>query len=153
MNKVLLLGRLGQDPTDKGEYGYFSLATSRKKKDGTDHVSWHTIFVYGKTKENCMLYLKKGKQCFVEGQIGYKQNEDKSWSASIQGYNVIFLGDSNGKDKTPPDEFGESIDEKIKSISEQTKSFEQERKEAMDVAKGNFTPQNNQQFTVDDIPF
>ena len=63
VNKVILLGRLGQDPDLKysaSQYpvARFSLATGERKKDSAsgnwvEHTEWHNIVTIAKTGETC----------------------------------------------------------------------------------------------------
>ena len=83
MNKVILMGFLGQDPKLATQnVCKFKLATSDKKKDadGTwvDATEWHNITVFGKSAENCAKYLSKGSQVLIEGKIKTDQYKDKS---------------------------------------------------------------------------
>jgi single-strand DNA-binding protein len=85
VNKVILIGRLGQDPelkqTNTGSVCKFSLATSENwiNKEGQkqEKVEWHKIVVWGKLADVCNKFLSKGKQVFVEGKIQSNQWEDK----------------------------------------------------------------------------
>ena len=126
VNKVMLLGRLGQDPelrTTPGgmSVGNFSVATSSwgggpdQKEERTE---WHRIVVFGKTAENCGRYLKKGREVFVEGRIQYRTWDDrdgnKRYTTEIVASMVHFIGGSgdggaprdvqrNQPDDVPPD--------------------------------------------------
>ena len=82
VNKVILLGRLGQDPDLKysaSQYpvARFSLATGERRKDSAsgqyfDHTEWHNIVTFSKTAENCSKFLKKGSEVYIEGkQVGH----------------------------------------------------------------------------------
>ena len=68
VNKVILVGRLGQDPdvrymTNETAVCNFSLATSSSYKDKTgekvDQTEWHRIVMFGKVAEIAKEYLKK----------------------------------------------------------------------------------------------
>ena len=87
VNKVIILGRLGQPPELKyfpdGEpYCNFSMATSKKWKGKDDQsqekTEWHRIVVYGKMAEVCKQYLSKGNQVYVEGEIRTRRWKDKN---------------------------------------------------------------------------
>lgn len=75
VNKVILLGRLGQDPELKYTPGgaavcNFSMATTEawtdKQGAKQEKTEWHRIVVWGKLAELCNQYLAKGRQAFVE---------------------------------------------------------------------------------------
>ena len=76
VNKVILLGNLGRDP----ELSYtpggmaickFSIATSKRRKDGTDVTQWHRCTAFDKRAETISQYVRKGQQLFVEGAIDF----------------------------------------------------------------------------------
>lgn len=115
INKVILLGRLGQDPEVKEikegkTLANFSLATNKKWKDknGEDHESteWHRVVIFGKLANVCGKYLSKGSQVYLEGEIHTRSYEDKDgnkkFSTEIHGNNVQFLGAK--KEATSEDE-------------------------------------------------
>jgi len=105
VNKVILIGNLGQDPemrsTASGTaVANLRLATAdrRKDRDGnwTDHTEWHTIVAFGRTAENVAQYCRKGKQLFVEGRLQTRKWQDRDgrdrYSTEIVADNVRFLG-------------------------------------------------------------
>lgn len=80
INKVILVGNLGDDPETKYTQGGMaitkaSLATSsvRKDKEGNsqERTEWHRVTFFGKLGEIAGEYLKKGSQVYVEGSIRY----------------------------------------------------------------------------------
>lgn len=80
INKVILVGNLGNDPETKYTQGGMavtkcSLATTsvRKDKDGNtqERTEWHRVTFLGKLGEIAGEYLKKGSQVYVEGSIRY----------------------------------------------------------------------------------
>lgn len=80
INKVILVGNLGNDPEVKYTQGgmaicTLSLATTsvRKDKDGQqiEKTEWHRVKLFGKLGEIAGEYLKKGRQVYIEGSIRY----------------------------------------------------------------------------------
>ena len=107
VNKVILVGNLGADPEEiaGGDGCRFSIATNRKWKDKKgqlqEEVEWHRITCWGNTGENCMKYLTKGRQVYVEGRIKSGEYTDSDGverrSFEIVAFNVTFLsGESTG---------------------------------------------------------
>ena len=105
VNKVILVGRLGQDPDvrympNETAVCNFSLATSSSYKDKTgekvDQTEWHRIVMFGKVAEIAKEYLKKGSQIFVEGRLQTRKWQDKSgadrWTTEIVGSELTMLG-------------------------------------------------------------
>jgi single-strand DNA-binding protein len=109
LNKVMLIGNLGQDPdlreTPTGvKVVSFSVATTEYGKDAsgarTEKTDWHNIVAWDKTAENCGKYLKKGSKVFVEGRLSTSSWEDKTtgqkrYKTEIVATNVQFLGSPN----------------------------------------------------------
>jgi single-strand DNA-binding protein len=104
VNKVMLVGRLGQDPETKYLTGgtcvcNFSIATSDVWVDNNGHkqekTEWHRIVVYGKAAENCGKHLRKGGLIHVEGKIEYRTWKDKDdrtcYMTEIKAQQVKFL--------------------------------------------------------------
>lgn len=85
MNKVILMGHLGQDAevryTPSGSpVASMSLATTEKwNKDGQKHerTEWHRLKLWGDRAERLAEYLVKGKGLVVEGKIRTEQYTDK----------------------------------------------------------------------------
>ena len=110
VNKVIILGRLGQDPELKytpsgAAVCNFSLATSETWTDKNsgqknEKTEWHRIVVWGKLAELCNQYLSKGRQAFVEGKIQTRSWDDKDgnkrYTTEISASTVQFIGANQG---------------------------------------------------------
>jgi single-strand DNA-binding protein len=118
INKVILVGRLGQDPEAKhfqrGDlYCNFSLATSKKWKDkngqAQEKTEWHRITTFASFAESCSKYLHKGSLVYIEGEIRSRRWKDKDGNdksmTEIIASNVRFL-DQLPKDKDQGHEQG-----------------------------------------------
>ncbi len=110
VNKVLLLGNLGNNPeiryTNTGTaVANFNLATSESWNDKTgqkqERTEWHRVVVWGKLAELCEKYLSKGRQCFVEGRLQTRSWDDKDgnkrYTTEIVASTVQFLGGANAQ--------------------------------------------------------
>ena len=84
INKVILVGNLGNDPEVKYTQGgmaitTLSLATTsvRKDRDGNqqEKTEWHRVKLFGKLGEIAGEYLRKGRQVYIEGRIEYSTSE------------------------------------------------------------------------------
>ena len=154
INKVILIGRLGQDPelkyTPAGQaVTTFSLATSEMWNDKNgqrqERTEWHRIVVWGKTAENCSKYLGKGRQIFVEGRLqtrSWEKEGQKHYTTEIIANTVQFLGSKGdnapaGADVRPP------------AISDDNVSGAFASSPMADNAES----KGDMQFTSDDIPF
>jgi single-strand DNA-binding protein len=100
LNKVMLIGRLGQDPelryTPSGKsVANFSLATNMvwKDQDGNNQekTEWHRIVVWGKQAENVGQYLKKGAQVYVEGRLQTRSWQDQN---NVTKYTTEVVADA-----------------------------------------------------------
>jgi single-strand DNA-binding protein len=106
LNKVTLIGHLGQDPELRNlpsgqAVGRFSVATdeSYTDKEGKrqEHTEWHQVVTFGKVAETCGKYLAKGRQVYVEGRLrtreyDAKNNGGKRQRTEIVAIRVQFLG-------------------------------------------------------------
>lgn len=113
LNKVMLIGNLGQDPevrfTPGGQaVATFSIATTERWTDKAgqkqEKTEWHRIVVWGKQAENCKEYLSKGRPVFIEGRLQTREWNDKEgkkrWTTEIVANLVQFLG-SPGERRSP----------------------------------------------------
>jgi single-strand DNA-binding protein len=104
LNKVLLIGNLGQDPevqTLEGniKVAKFSLATTESYKDakGQTHsqTEWHSIVVWRGLAELAEKYLKKGGMVHIEGKNRTRSYEDKQgvkrYVTEVVGEQMILL--------------------------------------------------------------
>ena len=109
INKVILVGNLGNDPEVKYTQGGMaitkvSLATSsvRKDKDGNqqEKTEWHRVTFFGKLGEIAGEYLKKGSQVYVEGRITYSETTgddgQKRYFTDIVADEMQMLGGREG---------------------------------------------------------
>ena len=86
LNKVLLIGRLGQDPeiryTQSGSaVANVTIATNDywtdKQGGKQERTEWHSLVLWGKLADLAQSYLKKGSQVYVEGRLQTRDWEDQ----------------------------------------------------------------------------
>ena len=108
INKVILIGRVGQDPevrnTDSGKVANFSLATSENYKDKSgikvEQTEWHNIVAWNKTAEFVENYVKKGSLLYVEGTLKTQKWVDKDGqNREKKIINAMTLRNLSGKDE------------------------------------------------------
>ena len=104
LNKVLLIGRLGNDPEIKQmqngkSVARLSVATSESWKDKNtgerkEKTEWHRVVIFNEGLVSVVQkYLKKGAQVYIEGQLNTNKytdsNGQEKYSTQIvlQGYN------------------------------------------------------------------
>ena len=108
LNKVILIGRLGQEPTIRympnGEaVCNFSIATSETWKDQSgqkqERTEWHNITLYRRMAEVAGQYLKKGSLVYIEGRIQSRKYTGKDGiertAYEIIGSEMKMLGGGN----------------------------------------------------------
>ena len=112
INKVILVGNLGQDPEVKFTAGgaavtTLSIATSDSWKDkdsGMDkeRTEWHRVVLWRRLAEIAGEYLKKGSKVYVEGQLQtrkWEQEGQTRYTTEIIARDIQFL-DSRGSANT-----------------------------------------------------
>ena len=88
INKVILVGNLGQDPDVKYTAGgaavtTLSIATSESWKDKDtgneqERTEWHRVSLFGKVAEIAGQYLDKGSKVYVEGKLQTRKWQDQN---------------------------------------------------------------------------
>lgn len=87
INKVILIGNLGQDPdtryTPNGNAVVnLSIATDESYKDRqtgqmVPKTEWHKIVMFGKVAEVAGQYLRKGSKIYIEGKLQTRKWQNK----------------------------------------------------------------------------
>ena len=120
VNKVILVGNLGQDPegrfTPQGTaVTNLSVATNEswKNQNGElqDRTEWHRVVMYGMMAETANEYMHKGQMVYVEGRLQTNewedQNQIKRRTTEIKCDNFTMLGrrgDTSTQAKNQPEE-------------------------------------------------
>jgi single-strand DNA-binding protein len=118
VNKVILVGNLGNDPEVKympngNAVANVSLATSESWKDQQgnqqERTEWHRLTFYRKLAEIVGQYLNKGSQIYVEGKLQTRKWQDQSgqdrYSTEIIVENMQMLG---GRSNNNPNQGGQN---------------------------------------------
>ena len=105
VNKVILVGNLGQDPesrfTPQGTaVTNLSIATNESWKDQNgdiqERTEWHRVVMYGRMAETAVEYMRKGQMVYVEGRLNTRewedQNQVKRKTTEIRCDNFTMLG-------------------------------------------------------------
>lgn len=103
VNKVILVGNLGQDPEIRympggGAVANISIATSESWNDKTtgeqkEKTEWHRVVIFGKLAEIAGEYLKKGSQVYIEGALQTRKWTDQS---GVDKYTTEIVVAMNG---------------------------------------------------------
>ncbi len=113
INKVILIGNLGQDPelryTNSGTaVCNFRLATNESYKDSSgqmvDKTEWHSVVTWARLAEICGEYLRKGSQVYIEGSLQTRSYEDREgntkYVTEIKAREMQMLGGRGGDSAT-----------------------------------------------------
>ena len=109
LNRVMLLGNLGQDPELRMTSGgqavlKLRLATSEtyldRNKVRQERTEWHSVTVWGKRAEALSKILSKGSRIFVEGGLRTSSYDDKEghkrYRTEVVANNIILSGGGRG---------------------------------------------------------
>lgn len=116
VNKVTLLGNLGQDPEirympDGSPVANLSLATGevwKDKESGEQHekTEWHRVVVFRKLAEIVGQYCKKGSKIYVEGKLQTRKWTDQQnierYTTEIIANEIQLLPDGGQRNGPPP---------------------------------------------------
>lgn len=114
VNKVILVGNLGQDPEVRympqgGAVANLSVATSESWKDkntgeAKEVTEWHRVVIYQRLAEIAGEYLRKGSKVYLEGKLKTRKWTDKD---NIERYTTeivvseMQMLDSRGNEQVP----------------------------------------------------
>ena len=130
INRVILIGNLGNDPETKHTQGGMAVTTIRlattsvrKDRDGNtqERTEWHRVKFFGKLAKIADDYLRKGSQVYIEGSIRYSEHTgddgQKRYYTDIIADEMQMLGgrgDGGGdrrpqRQSAPADDFDDGI--------------------------------------------
>ena len=147
VNKVILIGNLGQDPelryTGSGTaVCNMRLATNERYKDRDDNwvdrTEWHNVVTWGSLAETCNEYLQKGSRVYFEGQLQTRSWEDRDgntrYTTEVKAREMMFLdgrgdsmdGDGDFNQDRQPQQFDQRAPQRGQKQppSEQEETFE-----------------------------
>ena len=110
VNKVILVGNIGQDPQTRAMPSGKSvvnlrIATSKQWRDKTtgenkEATEWHTVVMFDRLAEIAAEYLRKGSQVYIEGKLRTRKWQDKEgndrYSTEIVANDMQMLGGRGG---------------------------------------------------------
>ncbi len=123
MNKVILIGNLGQDPEIReltsGKVANMSVATTHrwKDRDGNkkEETDWHRVSMFGGLATLAASYLHKGSKVCVEGRIKTRsfENKDgqKQYVTEVVAENLELLGERSAASNGRGSDFTEGPDD------------------------------------------
>ena len=110
VNKVILVGNLGQDPEVKympsgDAVCNLSLATTDSWKDKqsgekVENTEWHRVVMFRRLAEIAGEYLRKGSQIYIEGKLKTRKWQDNNgndrYTTEIEAREMQMLGGRGG---------------------------------------------------------
>ena len=110
INKVILVGNLGQDPETRympsgKAVTNIRIATSESWKDKQtgdqqERTEWHGVVLFDKLGEIAAEYLRKGSQVYIEGSLRTRKWQDKEgkdrYTTEIVARDMQMLGSRGG---------------------------------------------------------
>ena len=110
INKVILIGNLGQDPESRtmpsgATVTNLRLATAEQWKDKQtgerqERTEWHSVAMFGRLAEIAAEYLRKGSQVYIEGRLQTRKWQDKQgndrYTTEVVANEMQMLGGRGG---------------------------------------------------------
>jgi single-strand DNA-binding protein len=110
VNKVILVGNLGQDPESRTTPGGTTVTniriattdswTDRQSGEKKEQTEWHTVVMWNRLGEIAAEYLKKGSQVYIEGRLQTRKWQDKEgkdrYSTEVVASDMQMLGGRGG---------------------------------------------------------
>jgi single-strand DNA-binding protein len=122
VNRVTLVGNLGQDPEIRYTSGgtpvcNLSIATNESWTDKSGEkqtkTEWHKIVCWAKLAETVAKYCRKGSQIYLEGRLTYRDWTDKEGvkrvNAEIVASTVRFIGKKEKREE--PERAPETVED------------------------------------------
>ena len=119
INKVILVGNLGNDPDVRDGVTKISVATSETWKDKQtgekkERTEWHWVVFFGRLAEIAGEYLRKGSQVYIEGSLRTNKWKDKNgndrYTTEIVAKEMQMLG-GKGQQQRPESQQQEPVDD------------------------------------------
>src|SRR5262245_54048796 len=116
VNKVILIGHLGQDPQQRAMPSgkavvNLRIATTEQWRDkqtgeNKEATEWHNVAMFDRLAEIAAEYLRKGSQVYIEGRIRTRKWQDKEgndrYTTEIIANEMNMLGGRGGRDAGAP---------------------------------------------------
>lgn len=109
VNKVILIGNIGQDPELRYTQGGTAVCNLRiatpesyKDRDGqwVERTEWHSVVAWARLAEICGEYLRKGSRVYFEGSLQTRKWEDRDGNprqtTEVRAREMMMLDSRNG---------------------------------------------------------
>lgn len=126
VNKVILIGNLGQDPEVKympngNAVANITVATSESWKDKNtgeqvDKTEWHRVIFFRRLAEVVGEYLHKGSKIYIEGKLQTRKWQDKNgadhWTTEIIAGEMQMLDSRDNQQSNPAEHHSGAVEQK-----------------------------------------
>lgn len=169
INKVILVGYVGQDPDVRytgdvnsgSKVAQIRLATSEKYKDKDgnikEHSEWHNVVVWRSLADVAEKYVKKGTQLYVEGKLMTRSWEDnngvKRYQTDVVASTLQLLGRKESSDNRPPHPVDAYIQGARQMSQQNSTSGPAPHAQAQQPAPSPAPQQGSPDMPDDDLPF
>jgi single-strand DNA-binding protein len=110
VNKVILIGNLGQDPESRTTPGGTTVTniriatteswTDKASGEKKEQTEWHTVVMWSRLGEIAAEYLRKGSQVYIEGRLQTRKWQDKQgndrYTTEVVASDMQMLGGRGG---------------------------------------------------------
>ena len=167
VNKVILIGNIGQDPEVKympsgGAVVTVSIATTENWKDKSsgekkEKTEWHRVVFFNRLAEIVGQYLRKGSSVYVEGQLRtqkWQKDGVDTYSTEIVAREMTMLGSKSGGtgDFNAPAQQSQGGGAPQQQAQQQAPQQQRQQQAAPQQQQQSAPPSNFDNFD-DDIPF
>ncbi|OTA16808.1 single-stranded DNA-binding protein [Xenorhabdus vietnamensis] len=165
INKVILVGNLGQDPEIRylptgGTVTTLSLATSdnwRDKQTGDirERTEWRRVVIFGKLAEIAAEYLKKGAQVYIEGQLQTRKWQDQQGQDRYSTEVVVNVNGTMQMLGSRCDAKPVAAPQSARKPVQKPQPFQPAKKESAptQMAQCSALPEGTEEMEWDEIPF
>ena len=137
VNKVILVGNVGQDPEVKYTasgvpVAKVSLATNERFKDRNDQwqdkTEWHSVVAWQRLAEIVGEYVRKGSKLYVEGKLQTstwedRQNGGKRYRTEIVARDIVLLGSRHNGEKNEGEMPGQQSPQPAPAVTDDDNPF------------------------------
>lgn len=160
LNKVLLIGRLTQDPEGRTTPGgqtvcSFSIATNRIWTDRDtgekqEKTEFHNVVAWRKLGEICCQYLTKGQLVHIEGRLETRSWQDQDGN---KRYRTEIITENMQMGPRPAGAAGPQPETQSEETVDQEEGSSEEKEKAPEESSEQKEPSGEEEIEVKDIPF
>ncbi|MDQ1237436.1 MAG: single-stranded DNA-binding protein [Wigglesworthia glossinidia] len=161
INKVILIGHLGQNPDVRyipngSAVTNITLATSESWRDKNtgeikEKTEWHRVVIFGKLAEIAGEYLRKGSQVYIEGSLQTRKWQDQNGQDKY--ITEVIVGINGAMQMLGTKHISDTDSEKISWTGKQKNKIKNQEKNQAEYDEEEKKKKNIDISFDDDIPF